>query len=113
MGMAFRVRAVVLLGVAAVAIFESAAPSLAADTFANVKIEFDAATLAGWHEDTATPAAKWIDLDSATALLPVSQNAGMIGFDKPILNMPDGSTATLNLGARAGAIRAGITWNLD
>jgi glutaredoxin-related protein len=113
--MAFRVRARVVLGIVAAAtgFCGSMAAVEAADDFSNVKIEFDAVSLVRAHDDNATPAAKWIDLETASAKFQSSQSTGMIGFDKPILNMPDGSTATLNLGAHGGAIRAGITWNLD
>jgi hypothetical protein len=113
--MAFGVGARFRIGIVAAAagLCGLTAVAEAADDFSTIKIEFDAAALGGAHEDTAMPATKWIDLETAPAKFQGSQMAGMIGFEKPILNMPDGSTATLNVGARGGALRAGITWNLD
>lgn len=113
--MALRVPAISGLGiVAAIATLAGfTATSQAADTFSDIKIEFDANSLAKARQETADLSTHWLDLETISTQASAAHNSGMIGFDKPLFNMPDGSTATLNLGARAGTIRAGLTWNLD
>jgi hypothetical protein len=90
-----------------------ATASLASDNFSDVKIEIDAATLGKPRNDSSHTATDWIDLEAVAPKSPVTQTAGMFGIEKPIIEMPDGTMAKLHLGARAGALRAGISWNLD
>jgi hypothetical protein len=99
---------------AAVLICGFANASHAAGGFGDITIEIDEPVWTTAHQQAAaTVATNWIELETISARSSAAQNAGMLGFDKPVMTLPDGSTATLNLGARAGAIRAGITWNMN
>jgi hypothetical protein len=112
--MAFRSSAAFLAGVisAASAICALTHSGHAGSRLDQVAIDIEPPTWTSTEDEERAAAIQWIDLETIAAANARVQTAGTLGFDQPVLTMPDGSTATLNVRAHSGAVRAGITLNL-